>query len=43
LYIHGSEEMLAALIENFIRQCRVNIGNSTRKQTPPGASPAARN
>jgi hypothetical protein len=35
--------MLAALIDNFICQCRVNIGNSTRKQTPPGASPAARN
>jgi hypothetical protein len=32
LRVHGREEMLAALVKNFIRERRVNVCNSTRKQ-----------
>src|ERR1700756_4445373 len=32
LRVHGGEEMLAALVKNFIRESRVNVCNSTRKQ-----------
>ncbi|MGF6781713.1 hypothetical protein P3T21_006953 [Paraburkholderia sp. GAS334] len=32
LRIHGGEEMLAALVKYFIRERRLNLGKSTRKQ-----------